>query len=135
MLIRKGAILGLLSLLSGAYTDHMSISQSSTETEIMMTAIRYLQLNSVLISAIGLILWCPLSIVVRARLQLSAWLFILGAACFSFSLMLSIWLDQVALQKITPVGGFLMIAAWISLVWAGLGAPLAEKEEQFKFKA
>lgn len=116
-----GAILGLISVLAGAYSDHVVNPQNPAQSEHLLIALRYLQTHAVLIAALGFSLWCPLPRLIRARLQLSAWIFAAGTTLFSLSLILAVALELPELLNITPVGGFLLIFGWISLVWAALG--------------
>jgi uncharacterized membrane protein YgdD (TMEM256/DUF423 family) len=57
----------------------------------------------------------------------AAWLFLAGAAFFSWSLYLMALTGQRWLGAVTPVGGVLLLAGWATLAWAALagtpGAP------------
>ena len=49
---------------------------------------------------------------------LAAWLFLIGAALFSWSLYLMALTGQRWMVLATPVGGFFLLAGWATLAWA-----------------
>jgi uncharacterized membrane protein YgdD (TMEM256/DUF423 family) len=56
--------------------------------------------------------------------QLAAWLFAAGGAVFSISLYVLALSGVRWLGAITPLGGLMMLAGWITLAYAALRAPL-----------
>jgi uncharacterized membrane protein YgdD (TMEM256/DUF423 family) len=53
----------------------------------------------------------------------SAWLFLTGALIFSGSLYLMALGAPAILGAITPIGGVLLLAGWLTLAWACFTAP------------
>jgi len=49
---------------------------------------------------------------------LAGWLFILGILLFSGSLYVLALTGSRGWGKVTPIGGFCLLAAWVSLAWA-----------------
>jgi uncharacterized membrane protein YgdD (TMEM256/DUF423 family) len=118
-----GALLGFLSVVIGAMSEHVFRTRVDDEVfRWVMTAIRYHQVGSLIISAIGLILLADVARTIRARLSLSAWLFVVGTLLFSFSIYASALTGIEALTYVTPVGGVTLMAAWLVLAWAALAA-------------
>lgn len=51
---------------------------------------------------------------------LAAWLFLAGAAVFSWSLYVMALTGQRWLGAVTPIGGLLLLAGWATLAWAAI---------------
>jgi uncharacterized membrane protein YgdD (TMEM256/DUF423 family) len=118
-----GAVLGFLSVVIGALSEH--IFRTRVDDEVfrwVMTAIRYHQVGSLIVTAIGLILIVDVGRTIGGRLALSAWLFVVGTLLFSFSIYASALTGIEALTYVTPVGGVTLMAAWLVLAWAALAA-------------
>lgn len=118
IVLSVGALLGLLSLVVSATISH---SVQVVDSAVVDAILGQLRLHAVVVTAIGLMLWCPLPKLIRARLQLSAWVLIIGVVLFSASLPLSDWLGIAALTKLMPLGGISMMLGWVLLMWAALG--------------
>lgn len=52
------------------------------------------------------------------KLVIASWLILLGTIIFSFSLYLLVILNMPILGAITPIGGTLMIIAWLMVAYA-----------------
>jgi uncharacterized membrane protein YgdD (TMEM256/DUF423 family) len=76
------------------------------------TAVQYHLLHSVVLLALGLF-----SHTTQKGVDLSFWLFLLGVLLFSGSLYGLVLTQQSWLGPVTPIGGVLLIAAWLSLLW------------------
>ncbi|MGY6632057.1 MAG: DUF423 domain-containing protein [Wenzhouxiangella sp.] len=119
-----GAVLGFLSVAIGASAEHVLQPRVSEEVfRWVMTAIRYHQVGALMVTAIGLALFAPLSAVRAARLRRSAWVFVLGTLLFSFSIYFAALTGIDKLTWATPVGGTTLMVAWLLLVLAALPAP------------
>jgi uncharacterized membrane protein YgdD (TMEM256/DUF423 family) len=102
------AIFGASSVIIGAALRHLG---GDADTEVLQTALRYHQLHSAVLLALGLYaLNKPLSM----RLVMPAALFTLGILVFSGSLYAMVVWSIPALGQLTPLGGVLLIAAWVS---------------------
>jgi uncharacterized membrane protein YgdD (TMEM256/DUF423 family) len=123
MILIIGAFLGLFSVAFGAYAEH-GIKPHITEDQVrsLMTALRYNQINSVVITAIGLALCSSDKLKSMAALKWSGIIFIAGAFIFSFTIYLSIVLNIPKLTFATPVGGVTLMAGWLSLIVVGIKA-------------
>jgi uncharacterized membrane protein YgdD (TMEM256/DUF423 family) len=122
-ILLAGALLGFLSVVIGAMSEHLFRTRVDDEVfRWVMTAIRYHQVGSLIVAALGLTLLADVLPTVRARLSLSAWLFVAGTLLFSFSIYASALTGVEALTFVTPVGGVTLMAAWLVLAWAALAA-------------
>ena len=121
MMLMGGALLGFISVAFGAFAEH-GLRESITDEHfrLLMTAIRYNQVNAVVISAIGLVLLNDKKFANSPILKWSGLLFIIGTVLFSFSIYFSVSFDIPELVKITPVGGVTIMVAWLLLSMAGL---------------
>lgn len=105
----SAAILGASSIVAGAALRHIG-----GDAEILQTALRYHQLHSIALLALGLY---AINKEFSKRIAISAGLFILGIIVFSGSLYLSAMLPWPFLTMLTPVGGMSFILAWLSLAF------------------
>ncbi|OGO93032.1 MAG: hypothetical protein A3F10_00030 [Coxiella sp. RIFCSPHIGHO2_12_FULL_42_15] len=116
-----GALLGLMSVIMGAYTDHVvGVNITSTALGVLATALHYQSLYSILIAAIGLALYAPLSPRLTRYLTMCAWVFIIGIILFSFSIYASVLTNASGAVRLTPVGGITLILGWLLLAGTGL---------------
>jgi uncharacterized membrane protein YgdD (TMEM256/DUF423 family) len=116
-----GSLLGFLSVAIGAYVEHfIKPLLSSQQFAMLMKAISYHQLYSVVIIGIALSLFAPISWQIKKWLIIAAWFFIIGTICFSFSIYLSVFADTKSYLRITPFGGITLMLAWLVLLWVGL---------------
>lgn len=122
-----GAVLGFLSVAIGAASEHVFRTRVDDEVfRWVMTAIRYHQVGALIVTALGLVLTAAVAGALRARLALSAWLFVAGTLLFSFSIYASALSGIEALTYATPVGGVTLMAAWLVLAWAALARGAGE---------
>jgi len=121
MVLMFGAALGLTSVFFGALVTHgLDENIANYQINDLETAIRYNQVNAVLISALGLIMLNGGKLARIAMIRLSATFLIVGTILFCFGIYLSVLLESPSLSKITPVGGLVMIVAWILLLVGGI---------------
>ena len=114
-----GALLGFLSVVIGAMSEHVFRTRVDDEVfRWVMTAIRYHQVGSLIVAALGLALLADLRGTVRRRLSLSGWLFVAGTLLFSFSIYAAALTGVEPLTYLPPVGGVTLMAAWLALAWA-----------------
>ena len=116
----SGAILGFVSVSFGAYSEHgLKPIVSEEDFRFLMTAIRYNQVNSVIISAIGLFILVADKNKIKL-FKLSGQIFVIGTLLFSFSIYLSILLNMPNLQYLTPIGGMTLLGAWLMFLISAL---------------
>lgn len=121
MLLMIGALLGLLSVMCGAYAEHgLHSTVSEAQFHLLMTAVRYHQIHAVMISSIGIGLLVADSQIKLTCLKWGGWLLIVGTMLFSLSIYASVVLNMPSLTKVTPSGGMIMMFAWLLLAYAGL---------------
>ena len=131
MILLIGALFGFFSVAFGAYSEHgLRPVVSEEEFRMLMTAIRYNQVNSVIICAIGLILMVPNGFPRVPFLKWSGILFIVGTVLFSFSIYLSVGLQIASLVYVTPVGGITLMLSWLLLAVAAFKAVRMNKDSQ-----
>lgn len=114
--ITIGAIGGFLSVAFGAFGAH-AIKQvlSSDLMAIYQTAVSYQMYHSLGLILVGLIYQHQQHYLIKV----AGWLMLCGAIIFSGSLYILTLTDTRWLGAITPVGGTLLLSAWLLL---GLGA-------------
>jgi uncharacterized membrane protein YgdD (TMEM256/DUF423 family) len=118
-----GALLGFISVAFGAYAEHgLREAVSEENFRFLMTAIRYNQVNAVVISTIGIVLLNGGKLANIPTLLWSGVLFITGTVLFSFSIYLSVLLDIPSFVNVTPVGGITIMGAWLLLLVAAIWA-------------
>jgi uncharacterized membrane protein YgdD (TMEM256/DUF423 family) len=111
--IGVAAVSGALAVVAGAFGAHALRSQVSPELlSTWSTAVQYHLLHSVVLLALGLF-----SHSAPKNVDLPAWLFLLGILLFSGSLYGLVLTQQSWLGPVTPIGGVLLITAWLSLLW------------------
>ena len=114
-----GSFLGAISVAFGAYSEH-SLKPVITEEQFrfLITAIRYNQIHAIIIiiTAIVHINNCEQS---RIIMKWVGRAFIVGTTCFCFSIYLSVLTGINEITYLTPVGGLILILAWIVLGIAG----------------
>jgi|TARA_B100001093_G_scaffold498406_1_gene546460 uncharacterized membrane protein YgdD (TMEM256/DUF423 family) len=116
-----GAFLGFFSVFFGAYSEHSLRGIVSEEHfRQLMTGIRYNQVNSVLISAIGIANLSKIQVFESRFFQVVGYLFILGTTLFSFSIYASISFNLPKLVYLTPFGGVTIMLSWVSLLVFGI---------------
>ena len=121
MILFFGALLGFVSVAFGAYAEHgLQGTVTDEHFRFLMTAIRYNQLNAVVISIIGLVLLNGGKLANFVTLKLSGLLFIIGTLLFSFSIYVSVSFGMPSLVKVTPIGGVTLMIAWLMLLISGL---------------
>lgn len=122
-ILMVGALLGFLSVVVGAMSDHGSLSRLDADMlASVATAVRYHQLGALVIVALGLALRAGLPGSFARRLAISGWLFVAGTLLFSFSIYAAALSGVEALTYLTPIGGVTLMIAWLSLAWTAISA-------------
>ena len=120
MILLVGGVLGFISVVFGAYAEHgLKESISEEHFRFLMTAIRYNQVHAVVVTAIGLGIASGVLPLQSLLIRWSGILFILGTALFSFSIYLSVVLSIPQLVNITPIGGTIIMLAWMLIAISG----------------
>lgn len=115
MLIVCGALVLALGVVAGAFGAHGLRRIASPESlETWRTAAHYQMLHGLGLLLIAAI-WSHVS---PMPASWAAGLMLAGIVVFSGSLYALVLTGTRVLGAITPVGGLLMIAAWIVLAWA-----------------
>lgn len=114
-------LFGLSAVALGAYGSHAAAFAEPRLQEIFETGIRY---HFAHLPGLGLAaLIGSLAPATARRAGIAGGLFLAGVLLFSGSL----YLKGLGLAEITnptaPTGGVLLMAGWLALAWAGLGAP------------
>ena len=120
MILLVGGVLCFISVVFGAYAEHgLKESISEEHFRFLMTAIRYNQVHAVVVTAIGLGIASGVLPLQSLLIRWSGILFILGTALFSFSIYLSVVLAIPQLVNITPIGGTIIMLAWMLIAISG----------------
>lgn len=120
MILLVGGVLGFISVVFGAYAEHgLKESISEEHFRFLMTAIRYNQVHAVVVTAIGLGIASGVLPLQSLLIRWSGILFTLGTALFSFSIYLSVVLAIPQLVNITPIGGTIIMLAWMLIAISG----------------
>lgn len=110
--ITAGALLAGLSVALGAFGAHaLEDTVSAQRLDTWQTAAKYLMSHGQALILVGI-----LAQVFKLPLKWTAILLFSGACIFSSSLFLLVITDTRWLGAIAPIGGFLMISGWVSLV-------------------
>lgn len=122
-MLMVGALLGFLSVVVGAMSDHGPLSGLDAQMlASVATAVRYHQLGALVVVVLGLALHAGLPASFARRLAVSGWLFLAGTLLFSFSIYAAALSGVEALTWFTPIGGITLMLAWLSLAWAALAS-------------
>ena len=114
-----GSLLMFLAVAAGAFGRHALKSRLSPELlETFEIATRYLIYHALAIIAVSLL--APRS---GAAVQVAGVLFALGILVFSGSLYAIALTGARWLGAITPIGGLLLLAGWLALLWVAVAAP------------
>jgi uncharacterized membrane protein YgdD (TMEM256/DUF423 family) len=109
-------IFGATGVAAGAYGAHALSQQLSPYLlNVFQTAVLYQLIHAV--ALLGIVALLSQAVVSKA-LFISASLMVIGTILFSGSLYL-LTLSSLRVGLITPLGGFLLISAWIMLLIAG----------------
>lgn len=126
LFIAIGALLAAGAVAAGAFGAHgLADRLDARALELWETAARYLMYAALGLVAIGTLerLWA------QRLLVAAGWCLLAGAAIFSGTVFaLALGAPRV-LGAITPLGGLLMIAAFLILAWAALDRHLEMGEE------
>jgi uncharacterized membrane protein YgdD (TMEM256/DUF423 family) len=100
-----GAVFGFLGVASGAFGAHYLRSVlPPARLETFEVAVRYQMYHALAVVFAGMV-----------HADRAAWCFAGGTVVFSGSLYLVVLLYQRWLGAITPIGGLLLLAGWVSL--------------------
>ncbi|MDR3477739.1 MAG: DUF423 domain-containing protein [Gammaproteobacteria bacterium] len=117
VILLLGAILGLASVIMGAYIDHgLAPHLSDKSLSQVLTAVRYHQSYAIVICAIALSLSARINPKIKWWLTLSAYLFLIGILLFSFSIYLSVILSASQWLSLAPWGGSTLMLGWVCLI-------------------
>ena len=122
MILVMGSLLGFFSVAFGAFSEHvLRLGVSEEQFRFLGTALRYNQVNAVVVVAIGFALLFPARVDTRA-LRWSGQLFIVATILFSFSIYASVATGLEEILYATPIGGIVNMVAWAMLAKAGFSA-------------
>jgi uncharacterized membrane protein YgdD (TMEM256/DUF423 family) len=112
MWIRVAAFYGLFGVLLGAFGAHgLRERVEAAQLASWHTAVNYQLFHSVALLALALF-----ATATSRPLGAAPWLFAIGTALFSGSIYLLVLTPWRWLGPLTPLGGFLLIAGWASLL-------------------
>ncbi|MDN2662022.1 DUF423 domain-containing protein [Psychromonas sp. 14N.309.X.WAT.B.A12] len=113
--IAVAALLGATAVMFGAYASHgLSTWANPEQISQVKLAAQYQ-----LFHALALLMTTILSSLLVSRLlTLSLYCFSIGTLCFSGSLYYWVFFTSKLLVLITPLGGLLLIVAWLSIALA-----------------
>jgi len=112
MWIAIASVSGALAVVAGAFGAHGLRARATAEQLAAWgTASQYHLLHSILLLALALY-----AARAETSIKLQGGLFTAGVVLFSGSIYLLVLTGQRWLGPVTPVGGLLLVAAWISLL-------------------
>lgn len=118
-LLVAGGLLGLLSVLLGAFAAHgLSQMLSSSQLATWQTGVSYQMYHAIalLFSGLWLLNRGP------RILKTAGLLFCVGTVCFSGSIYALVLTPASWLGPVTPLGGLCLISGWLCLCLAGIKA-------------
>lgn len=108
------ALLMAIGIAIGALGSHaLREVLSSRQLESLDTAVDYQQLNALGLLLVGVLMRS----MARNGLRLVAWMLVAGIICFSGGIYIMLAGAPRMLGLMTPLGGVLLIAAWLTLAW------------------
>lgn len=112
-----GATLGATGVAAGAFGAHgLKHLLSSALLDAWEIAVRYQLIHAMML----LILFALAQLLDSRLIPRAAQLMAAGTLCFSGSLYLLALTGSKWLGPVTPLGGLLLIAGWLTLLYAGL---------------
>jgi len=113
-------LLGLAAVALGAYGSHAAVFADTRAQAIFDTAVRY---HFAHLPALGLAaLIGGLMPAAARRAGIAGVLFLAGMLLFCGPLYLKALGQADITNPLAPAGGFLLMAGWLALAWAGIGA-------------
>lgn len=114
-LLVAGGVLGLTSVMMGAYIDHgLAASLSTKELLSMTTAVRYQQFYALVITLLAIIKPNANRFLACANIS-----FLVGLLLFSVSIYVGIIFNMHDVMRAAPLGGFILMLGWVCLIGAG----------------
>ena len=114
------ASLGLLSVITGAYIDHVGKNLWKEHAfQMMQTALHYHQMYALLACLISLLVLLKIPPRIAKHLKAAAWLFVSGIFLFSGSIYFANIFSASYALKFAPVGGYLFMLGWAWLIYVG----------------
>ena len=115
--ISIAALLGATAVMFGAYASHgLSTWASTAQVSQVQVAAQYQLFHAITLIVISLLN----SMFTSRLLTISLYCFTLGTVCFSGSLYYLVFLGSKLLVLVTPLGGLLLIFAWLFVAIAML---------------
>jgi uncharacterized membrane protein YgdD (TMEM256/DUF423 family) len=116
ILLIVSAVVGFLGIALGASGKHALSDKMDTPLySHFETGLRYHQTHATALLAIALASACVSGQDRAKRLRTSGWMILAGIIVFSGSLYILSFTGLAGLGKITPLGGILLMAGWLSL--------------------
>ena len=105
--------LGATAVALGAYGAHALVSLEDAAAAVrLQTAVAY---HFYHVAALLCVTVLTVSKGEHLALRISRWLFLTGILCFSGSLYWLTLIGPIAIPGLTPLGGLLLIGAWLAL--------------------
>lgn len=122
--IRAGAVLMLLAVALGAFGAHaLREKLDARALEVWETGVRYQVYHAF---ALFLVAWLATRFP-NKTVDAAGWCFLSGTLVFSGSLYALAWTGIRSLGAVTPLGGLLFLAGWLSLAVGPLTPKAASK--------
>ncbi|QIL75399.1 DUF423 domain-containing protein [Hymenobacter sp. HDW8] len=117
LILQIAALLGALGVGIGAFGAHglRKMLEETGRFDTFETAVRYQFYHTLALLAVGILLAMRPDI---RGLSLTAWLFLGGILLFSGSLYTLCFTGIIKMGAVAPIGGLLLIAGWLRLLWA-----------------
>ena len=113
-----GALLGFIAVAAGAFGAHWLKTRLSDEMlNAFEVGVRYQMVHAVVIMVVAL----ALGIFQTPFFSVAAWLFVVGTLLFSGSLYGLSLFELTWLGPVTPLGGLILLAAWLLLILGAIG--------------
>ena len=115
--IAVAAFFGATAVMFGAYASH-GLSSWANEAQVsqVQLAAQYQLFHALALLGVALLsLFITQRPIVRRLINVSLWCYSLGILCFSGSLYYLVFFGSKLLVLVTPLGGLLLICAWLCL--------------------
>ncbi|MEM6812295.1 MAG: DUF423 domain-containing protein [Pseudomonadota bacterium] len=115
------SILGFVSVAFGAYNEHGLKKKISEDVyRNVIVSVRYNQIYSALLAAIGLAFYADLPQSLESGLFWVSMIFTFAVLLFCFSIYLYAVLNKPKFARLAPIGGISFMIGWLVLGWVAI---------------
>lgn len=120
-LLLIGGLLGVSAVVLGAYSEHKLRGTIDVEAyHSFGIALQYQLFYAIMITTIAISTSIKPAIIGASRLKVAGYMFALGVCMFCFGIEASTLTENIDYKALAPLGGSLLIIAWLMVVTASI---------------